>query len=61
MFYHFLTLRTENGGTRDRVIGSAADNIDDAANERCKIAAQHHPNQIVALTTHDVGTGPACR
>ena len=60
-YYHYLTTRNADGSTRDRVIGSAADNIDDAHRERCKIAAQYHPDKLVALSTHNAGTGPACR
>jgi len=59
-YYHYLTTRNEDGSTRDQVIGSAASNIDEAAWERGRIAAEYHPDKIVALTTHDRGVGPAC-
>lgn len=46
--WHELKLR----GKQPRVIGSAAANLDEAYSERCKIAANYHPNQIETLTTH---------
>lgn len=57
MFYHYLTIH-KGQGFENRVIGSAAANIDEACRERSKIAAQFHPNTIAQLTTHNVGTGP---
>jgi len=64
-FYHYLTRRVprpngEGCVVVNSVIGSNARNIDDAANERSKIAANYDSATIVALTTHDRGYGPAC-
>ena len=53
MYYHRLTLRTATGHVTDKVLGSAANTIDDAARERSRIAAQYNPHQIIALTTHN--------
>lgn len=51
-YYHELTLRNAAGeALAPRIIGSAAQTIDEAANERAKIAAQFHPDQIVSIVT----------
>ena len=64
MFYHYLeywrTAPNSTGCSQTfKVIGSAARTIDAAANERCKIATWYKPSQIISLSTHNVGTGPA--
>jgi hypothetical protein len=64
-FYHFLTYRVRRPNAQgsaviDKVIGSTCTTIDDASRERCQIAKQYRPGAIVALTTHNVGTGPGC-
>lgn len=47
--WHELKLR----GKCNRVIASSCTEVgDDLVRERCKIAAQYHPNQIECLTTH---------
>jgi len=52
-YYHHLTLRLASGATRDRIIASAAKNLDEACRERCAIERRHHPNEIVAISTHN--------
>jgi hypothetical protein len=52
-FYHRLTLRAANGGERERVIASTAKTIDEAFKERCEIERRYHPNEIVAISTHN--------
>ena len=52
MYWHELTLRAPNGEARaPKIIGSAAENIDEAANERGRIAANYHPDSIVSIVT----------
>lgn len=52
MYYHELILRARNGEAKaPQIIGSMADNIDEAARERSRIAAQYHPNEIVSIVT----------
>jgi hypothetical protein len=58
MFYHQITFwrsaRNATGAVRvNQVIGSDAKTLDEAAAERCQIAKQYKPNQIIALTTHN--------
>jgi len=53
MYYHELTI-WQDGRQITRIIGSAAQTIDEAYAERCKIAVQYHQNQIITLTTRDV-------
>jgi hypothetical protein len=58
MFYHQITFwrsaRNATGCVRvNQIIGSTATTIDEAAAERCRIAKQYKPGQIVALTTHN--------
>jgi len=65
MYYHYLTVRERRPNVAgcvevNRVIGSAAVDADEAWHERSKIAAEYHPDQIVCLSTHLKGTGPAC-
>jgi len=59
LFYHYLVLR-HGQGERAMVIESPAHDIDEAALDRRIVARRYHPRSIVSITTHDVGTGPAC-
>jgi hypothetical protein len=52
-YYHYLTLRLASGATRDRIIASNAKDLDEACRERCAIERRHHPDEIVAISTHD--------
>lgn len=52
-FYHHLTLRLASGATRDRIIASEAKDLDEACRERCAIERRHHPDEIVAISTHN--------
>ena len=56
-YYHEIVLRAPNGEAKaPKIIGSAAENIDEAAHERGKIAKEYHPNQIISLV--NLGKAP---
>ena len=62
-YYHYLTYWRKAPNAMgcceaNKVIASAAETIDEAANERSKIAASMDERTIIALSTHDRGVGP---
>lgn len=55
-FYHELEIRQNNRGrTVIKIVGSNAQNIDDANAERCELRKAYHVNTLVSIVTREVG------
>jgi len=65
-FYHFAEYRVpaknaEGCKVISRVIGCDAETLDGAFADRCRVRREIGESRIVAISTHNVGMGPACK